>query len=358
MFFNVSAASARGHGISPHVRALLRDERSQFVSIVSLSRQEIISSGMAAAQPDVALEATQSTCFQDLALLLLWAFMGPLTVGYIPLLLQNASPWGLEFASAAGSGMLLGTALITVIPEGYSALYSSVQHTEVLPGGGDGPASHAGLATAMGFGFMYLVDRVSALSGITTGWHAHAPSDMETNFKGHAAPPTSVPKCSAEKASLGLLIHSFTDGVPLGTAACSGGSTIQMTLLLAILLHKTPAAFGLTSFLLRAGHERRSAFQSLILFCIAAPLSALSAATLIHAGALDASAGSGSSTTGLCLLFSGGTFIYTVAAHVLPASAHGPASLAHTAAFVGGLGLPYLIEVAQKMSGASQGHAH
>uniref|UniRef100_H3A5S6 Zinc transporter ZIP9 n=1 Tax=Latimeria chalumnae TaxID=7897 RepID=H3A5S6_LATCH len=76
-------------------------------------------------------------------------------------------------------------------------------------------------------------------------------------------------------ATLGLVIHAAADGVALGAAVASSQVTIQIIVFLAIILHKAPAAFGLVSFLMHAGFEKRQIQKHLFAFSIAAPLLAV-----------------------------------------------------------------------------------
>ena len=45
-------------------------------------------------------------------------------------------------------------------------------------------------------------------------------------------------------------MHAAADGVALGAATLTDKADIEFIIFLAIMLHKAPAAFGLTSFLL------------------------------------------------------------------------------------------------------------
>jgi zinc transporter 9 len=49
-------------------------------------------------------------------------------------------------------------------------------------------------------------------------------------------------------------VHAAADGIALGAASLTDKAEIEFIIFLAIMLHKAPAAFGLTSFLL---HEVR-----------------------------------------------------------------------------------------------------
>ncbi|KAA6411742.1 MAG: hypothetical protein FRX48_05023 [Lasallia pustulata] len=85
------------------------------------------------------------------------------------------------------------------------------------------------------------------------------------------SPPSSGPSLST---TLGLSIHALADGIALG-ASSTTPSSLSLLIFLAIMIHKAPAAFGLTSVLLRQGVGKRGARARLVLFSLAAPVGAV-----------------------------------------------------------------------------------
>eukprot|EP00467_Chlorarachnion_reptans_P016078 CAMPEP_0114521080 /NCGR_PEP_ID=MMETSP0109-20121206/19984_1 /TAXON_ID=29199 /ORGANISM="Chlorarachnion reptans, Strain CCCM449" /LENGTH=379 /DNA_ID=CAMNT_0001702139 /DNA_START=188 /DNA_END=1327 /DNA_ORIENTATION=- len=262
-------------------------------------------------------------------------------------------------------------------------------------------AQYAGLATSLGFLFMLICDRISQWhSNGSSHSHCHSHShsrshshsqssqspkkravdiEMEVgNFSrkasgGHVDSRRDVQISPEEKQlqslegkirakaeatttriSFGLVLHAAMDGIPLGAAACSGNGSLETVMMLAILLHKAPASFGLTSFLLGSGAPQKSVLRSLILFCLAAPITALCAVLLLIAGGSEEHAAT-PAFTGLGLLFSAGTMIYTVTTHILPSVSENVDEsqlVIQTVTFVFGLMVPFAIEIAHG------GHAH
>lgn len=51
----------------------------------------------------------------------------------------------------------------------------------------------------------------------------------------------------------GLVVHAAADGIAMGAASSTHHTDIEMIVFLAIMLHKAPAAFGLTTFLMQDG---------------------------------------------------------------------------------------------------------
>ena len=114
----------------------------------------------------------------------------------------------------------------------------------------------------------------------------------------------------------GLVIHAAADGIALGASSSTSNNDLSLIIFFAIMVHKAPAAFGLTSILLKQGLSKRAARGHLLLFSLAAPVGAISTWVLAQliGGYRGRSAESTSFWTGILLLFSGGTFLY-VAMH-------------------------------------------
>ncbi|KAK1057667.1 hypothetical protein LTR74_013972 [Friedmanniomyces endolithicus] len=200
------------------------------------------------------------------------------------------------------------------------------------------PHAWVGLSLIAGFALMYLID--------TLPRHANSPSqprrfsislnsfsfNRTSTDTNNAAPETptqatfgpsrhteSRPSASTT-TTLGLLIHALADGIALGASSGTANSTNRLTFIifLALMLHKAPAAFGLTSVLLKQGLSKRMARTHLTLFALAAPVGALGTWVLAHlfAGRVASSQDGAEFATGVLLLFSGGTFLY-VAVHTM-----------------------------------------
>jgi zinc transporter 9 len=286
----------------------------------------------------------------------------------------------MRLISAIGTGLLVGTALIVIIPEGIETMYNAdasprpdVKIAEAPKKGalaalamhGMGPqqqqneasgraeevaqlsgralhsaaelvvralhvraaaeekhdhghghgheeSSHAWIGIALIFGFilMYLID---ALQSPAPSRGHHIPL---TQLDSPDTPDSGAgPQSHSTSTTIGLVIHSFADGIALGASSADTEtqSTLGLIVFLAILVHKAPAAFGLTSILLKQGLGKRAARAHLLLFSLAAPLGAIVTWTLVNllGNSTYASAATGNSTwwTGLVLVFSGGTFL-------------------------------------------------
>ena len=330
--------------------------------------------------------------------------------GILPLAL-NLSSSQLRLISTIGMGVLVGTSLVVIIPEGVETLYSASEighaqlhitrdiyargvdirlaqsHTfepvheirarspaddaspfnvpgPVIPSGLEPPpktptspgvvgiletngeetdseheevhkeAHHAwiGVALLAGFMLMYLVDKVPQYSQPAkqrTRTHHIALNNLGRRFNFTTSLDRDEEADSFLDSSegsrihqrsfattVGLVIHAAADGIALGASSTATTSGLSFVIFFAIMIHKAPAAFGLTSVLIKQGLSKRGARGHLILFSLAAPTGAILTWVLAHllGGGRNHSAQTTTWWTGILLLFSAGTFLY-VAMH-------------------------------------------
>uniref|UniRef100_A0A673TLL8 Zinc transporter ZIP9 n=1 Tax=Suricata suricatta TaxID=37032 RepID=A0A673TLL8_SURSU len=238
--------------------------------------------------------------FISISLLSLAMLVGCYVAGIVPLAV-NFSEERLKLVTVLGAGLLCGTALAVIVPEGVHALYEDI-----------------------------LED-----------------------------PETARPNNSKITTTLGLVVHAAADGVALGAAASTSQTSVQLIVFVAIMLHKAPAAFGLVSFLMHAGLERNRIRKHLLVFALAAPVMAM--VTYLGLSKSSKEALSEVNATGVAMLFSAGTFLYVATVHVLPEV--GGMGHSHKPDSTGGRGLSRL-EVAALVLGCliplilSVGHQH
>uniref|UniRef100_A0A3B5K6C5 Zinc transporter ZIP9 n=1 Tax=Takifugu rubripes TaxID=31033 RepID=A0A3B5K6C5_TAKRU len=212
-------------------------------------------------------------------------FVGCFLLGFTPLLFR-LSEKSLQLVCILGAGLLCGTALAIAIPEGVTQLTAlsslPVPHSRVL----------IGLALTFGFTLMFVVDQISTYLSIR-------------GLKG-----VNI------TATVGLVIHAAADGFALGAAAATGQVTVQVVIFLAVILHKAPAAFGLVSFLMHSGLEKKHIQGHLLAFSAAAPVFTIATYFILQAS--GSSTQSQLTSTGVGMLFSAGTFLYVATVHILP----------------------------------------
>ncbi|KAM9356377.1 zinc transporter ZIP9 isoform 2-T2 [Pholidichthys leucotaenia] len=278
--------------------------------------------------------------FSSISLLSLAMLVGCYVAGTIPLAV-NFSEERLKLITVLGAGLLCGTALAVIIPEGVHALYEEIlegvhhSHSQggivegsepkaeaeaALAASGKHEHSHEelhaciGVSLVLGFVFMLLVDQIG-------NSHVHNTEDPES------ARVTS----SKITTTLGLVVHAA------GAAASTSQTSVQLIVFVAIMLHKAPAAFGLVSFLMHAGLERNRIRKHLLVFALAAPVLAM--LTFLGLSQSSKEALSDINATGVAMLFSAGTFLYVATVHVLPEVGGGGGHSHSSAGGNGGKGL-------------------
>ncbi|KAL2820348.1 Zinc/iron permease [Aspergillus granulosus] len=317
-------------------------------------------------------------------------------VGSLPLAFK-LSPTQLRWISSLGMGVLVGTSLIVIIPEGVETLYDAIaieqksvhsrsvtvaplHERAILPtvatkfsdlaadtklwaesqsSAAEAPVIHVtrdshsegakkdtsddksdhehseessphawiGIALISGFILMYLIDKIPefaapakqqkppyhiSLDNLGSGLRRNSSPARDGGLLDAANSPRSSHSFAT---TTGLVIHAAADGIALGASTSDTG--LSFIIFLAIMVHKAPASFGLTSILLRQGLSSRAARAHLLVFSLAAPVGALLTFLFVHL------LGSGSTDemsahwrTGILLLFSAGTFLY-VAMHTM-----------------------------------------
>jgi len=200
--------------------------------------------------------------------------------------------------TAVGTGVLLGAALLTMLPSALSAGPRGAQYV------------------AAGYLALLLFRRA--------GLHQH----------------TASREAEAARAAFGgLLLHSLLDGAALGVAARTD-PRLGLVAFAAVFLHKVPEGFSLAAVVLAAGGARRLAVLA---------AGAVGAATVV--GALLAAGGTGGSALphGALLGVAAGSLLYVATSDMVPAVEEDGWN---TLLLLAGMLFVYLI------SGGPRGHAH
>lgn len=202
-----------------------------------------------------------------------------------------------------------------------------VDHEEGRPT----PHAYIGVALILGYILMFLVDHLPeaisaskpkyqpmhiSLSNLHRG--PHNASSLSLNGMASGAvtplatpmPPHMVPK-KTSATTIGLVVHACADGIALGASSTAPSTSLTLVIFFAIMLHKAPAAFGLTSVLLKQGVSKKTARTHLAFFSIAAPIGAVITWAIVHTFGRGNLGGEEGLTwsTGWVLCFSGGTFL-------------------------------------------------
>lgn len=115
----------------------------------------------------------------------------------------------------------------------------------------------------------------------------------------------------------GMTLHAATDGLAIGAAAATGSASITAAVVVAVLIHKAPAAFSLGVFSMHERTERIESIKDVTIFSLATPV--------LMMIAFYALAGLEATMIGIAMLFSAGTFLYVATVDTLP-DMHNPAT--------------------------------
>ena len=216
-------------------------------------------------------------------------FIAVAAFGYVPLTLELSSD-RLKQLTAIGAGVLIGSAFLVIIPEaleifeGHEEEGESHEEMHIEP-------STIGLAILGGFVLMLLLE----IFGLPHAVHHDEDKDL-----------------LGLSATIGLLVHALVDGIAVGASVSSSNET-GLIVFVAIMLHKGPAAFGLTSFLKHIKIKKSKSKWYLLAFALASPIMAILTFFVLK----DTSFAT-DDNIGLALLFSAVTFIYVATVDVLP----------------------------------------
>lgn len=185
------------------------------------------------------------------------------------------------------------------------------------------PTFYIGFSMISGFILMFLIDRLPKhaigrqgaaatrevrLDNLAVSPAPQTEDEEADRFLG--SPDESPKQARGVSTTTGLVIHAAADGIAMGASSSTSNARLGFIVFLAILIHKAPAAFGLTSVLLRQGLSKRAARSHLLVFSLAAPFGAVATWLLIAVlGGSKLDGTNGQWWTGMLLLFSAGTFL-------------------------------------------------
>ncbi|KAF8917004.1 ZIP-like iron-zinc transporter [Mucidula mucida] len=257
-----------------------------------------------------------------IALLVMSALLGAssFACGILPLSFA-LSKSHLTRLTTIGTGLLLGTSLGVIIPEGVEALLEANLEPHQV-------TRRVALSLLFGFITMLIVEQLVAKHShsMPSDISLHATSTVEFDAElgdleaeqgsgtrpGYVqvdGPAQYVAKSKAFPLTLGLIIHSVADGLALGVSFFSGSaetSNLSLIVFLAIIVHKAPTSLALTTSLLAMGLPRADCKKHLVAFASTTPIATIAAYFFLDFfGSVEHT-----DWTGVALLGSGGTFLY------------------------------------------------
>jgi zinc transporter 9 len=292
--------------------------------------------------------------------------------GCIPLA-TKLSEAKLSFLTSLSVGLLISTSLVVIIPEGVETLYSNKSIVTESADQHIPMADHTavGLSLLIGFTVMFIIDQISSMhvhpsttaSSTVSAKIKHRNSleldailsNTTTTPSTSSSPNNNTTVNTEDTAShhqhasvttptIGLIVHAAADGIALGASASR--PQLSMVVFFAIMLHKAPSAFALTTVLLSEGLSRARVRQHLLMFSISAPAGAISTYALMQFFSESFLTLNLEYWTGILLLFSGGTFLY-VAMHAIQElpSTQGKADWRQMCSILLGMFIPFILNM-------------
>ena len=249
---------------------------------------------------------TASAPIELAALTLILALIG----GLFPIFSKiKENPETLRRITGISSGILLASALLVVVPEGFElATGEHEEHEE--EGHEEEEAGHEeeelgnlliGGAILAGFLMMLILEGSGIGHAIHEEHHDHHDEHGHEHVHHMTTPWLLV---------LGLSLHSAADGLAIGSAAAGTSEAVTALVAMAVLIHKVPAAFSLGVFSMHEREDRNDSIKDVVLFSLATPVM-----IMISFYALE---GLDGHLIALAMLFAAGTFLYVATVATLP----------------------------------------
>ncbi|MHC4956606.1 MAG: ZIP family metal transporter [Planctomycetota bacterium] len=223
------------------------------------------------------------------ALIAVFAWLG----GWLPSRLRLGHT-RLELVMSFVSGLMLGVALLSMLPHAAEQLHSLRRAVQWLVGG---------------ILVMFVLIRVFHV-------HAHADPGEDDGHPCKHHEDDHPHRVSWIGMIVGLTIHSLLDGVALGAAVTAGarnadaGAFVGLATFFAIALHKPLDSLAIVSVMAAGGWGHRARMLASIAYAFSVPVGAL----LFYIGVRDA----GDATLGAALAFGAGLFLCIALADLLP----------------------------------------
>lgn len=198
-----------------------------------------------------------------------WIFGLSFVAGVVPLL-RRWTHDELQILISLSAGIILGVVFVELLPE----LSATTPY----------------FFTAALFGFMLLLVLEKFVF-----IHPHETDELAGQRSGLAA-------------YLGISFHSVLDGLALGSSTLI--PALAPSVVFAILAHKVPDTFSLSSILTFFGFSRRRTLWMILLFSLLTPLGGVIALLLLR--------GAGQATIGLLIGVATGTFLFIATSDLLP----------------------------------------
>ena len=240
--------------------------------------------------------AVASAPIELAALTLILALLG----GLPPILSKiKENQQTLRRITGIASGILLASALLVVIPEGFELATGEHEESSEEEEGVDNLL--IGGAVLAGFLMMLILEGSGIGHAVHEEHHDHHDEHGHEHVHHRNSPWIIV---------LGLSLHSAADGLAIGSAAAGSTEAVTALVALAVLIHKVPAAFSLGVFSMHERENRNDSVRDIVMFSLATPVMILVSFYTLQ--------GMDDHLIALVMLFAAGTFLYVATVDTLP----------------------------------------
>ena len=240
--------------------------------------------------------AVASAPIELAALTLFLALIG----GLFPIFSKiKENPETLRRITGIASGILLASALLVVVPEGFEL--ATEEHEEVEDEEEGVGNLLIGGAVLAGFLMMLILEGSGIGHAVHEEHHDHHDEHGHEHVHHRSSPWIIV---------LGLSLHSAADGLAIGSAAAGTSEAVTALVALAVLIHKVPAAFSLGVFSMHERENRNDSIRDIVMFSLATPVMILVSFYTLQ--------GMDEHLIALAMLFAAGTFLYVATVDTLP----------------------------------------
>jgi len=183
-------------------------------------------------------------------------FIASFGAGTVPLVM-SLNQERMNILSSLGVGLLVGTSLGVVLPEGIEMLYapipSAARHQLLRKAEfivHDHPATthtddsyHLAIALALVLGYL-VMHLFTFVPPLLLASNPHTPTPMASfpssprQERVRSGPSTEDPPTGLSNTTIGLCIHALADGIALGSSAVNNNVVLEGIVFFAIMLHK------------------------------------------------------------------------------------------------------------------------
>ena len=202
--------------------------------------------------------------------------------------------------SALSTGILIGTALGVILPEGVLTLFEAQETLSKLESFGFPPSFVVGASLLLGFIVLFVIEHALSIREATSTLGS---VDVYHQRRFQAV----ILSILRSALTMGLIVHSFVDGFALGASFLNQNETLQFLFFFMIVIHKIPTAFSLSVVLLREGVSLSMCKFHNLAFALTTPLSSVLTYFLVYLFKIDSPF-----VLGVLLLVSAGTFLFSV----------------------------------------------